>query len=108
MCIEIDSRCVILNIMQANETVELRQLVEFAVEMKKRDNEVYVDISDASVLTIIEEYGEVFTLTGNTITWTECARGGRFKEREFLDKTVNRDFDPGVRDHLHECAKMMA
>jgi len=105
MCIQIDSRCVILNVMQANESVELGQLAAFAVAFKKRVHGAYVDISDASVFSVIEEYREVFSLTGNTI----IRKGdfGSFSKQEFLDRTVNRRFSDDVRKHLHECATIV-
>lgn len=108
MCVEIDSLCVILNIMQVNETVELRQLAEFAAELKKLENEVYVDISGASVFAVIEEYQEVLTLTGNTIAWTDKDSAGLLTDRAFLDNTINRHFKPEIVSHLHACADMTA
>ena len=103
MCIQIDSRCVILNIMQVHERVELSQLKTFAIAFKQRVHEAYVDISDASVFGAIEDNQEILSLTGNTIDRTEAF--GSFAEREFLDKTVNRHFDDTIRSLLHECAE---
>lgn len=104
MCIQIDSRCVIFNVMQANQSVELSQLTAFAAAFKQRVNGAYVDISDASVFSVIEDYPELLSLTENRIVRNGAF--GSFSQREFLDKTVNRHFPLVVRQHLHECATM--
>lgn len=104
MCIQIDSRCVILNIMQAKERVDLPELAAFAVAFKKKVHAAYVDISDASVFSVIEEYAEVISLTGDVIVRKEGF--GLFARRDFLDKTINRHFSDDVRKHLQECANI--
>ena len=102
MCIQIDSRCVILNILQAKGSVDLSQLTAFAVAFKARVNRSYVDISDASVFGAIEEYAAILSLTDNTITPRDDF--GAFADSGFLDRTVNRQFPADVQKHLHECA----
>ena len=104
MCIQIDSRCVILNIMQAKASVRLSQLAAFATAFKSRIHAAYVDISDDAVMSVIEEYAEALSLNENTIV--RSGGFGRYADREFLDKTVNRHFSEDVRRHLHECAAL--
>ena len=106
MCIQIDSRCVILNVMQAHNSVDLGQLAAFAVAFKARVHEAYVDISDASVFSVVEEYPEVFALIGNRIVRKGDVNS--FAKQEFLDMTINSHFSVDVRNHLHECAKALS
>ena len=104
MCIQIDSRCVILNLMQVKASVDLSQLVAFATAFKEKVHAAYVDISDDSVFSVIEEYAHVLLLNENTIIRSEGF--GDYAKQDFLDKTVNRHFPEKVRKHLHDCAAL--
>ncbi len=106
MCIHIDSRCVILNVLQAKAQVDLAQLANFAAAFKQKFHHAYVDISDASVFSVIEEYPEVVSLNGNEIARQDGF--GSFSTRDFLDKTVNRRFSVDIREHLRQCAEATA
>lgn len=106
VCIDIDSRCVILNVLQAREQVTLPQLAAFAAAFKQRVHNAYVDISDASVFSVIEEYPEVVGLTGNLITREPGFEA--FRTRRFVDDTVNRHLPANIRRHLQECAEATA
>jgi len=102
MCIYIDSRCVILNIIQAQESFDLSILDAFATALKKKVHNAYIDISDESVFTAIDNNRGVFHLEGTTIKRSEAF--GRFADRKFLDSTINRNFPDNVRTSLRECA----
>ena len=102
MCIQIDSRCVLFNILQANDSADLSDLKKFAVAFKAANHGAYVDISDASVYSTLEGNPDIFTLDGRTVRFADDP--GLFKNEEFLDKTVNRSFPPEVRQSLHACS----
>jgi hypothetical protein len=90
--------------MQAKESVNLSQLAAFAAAFKAKVHAAYVDISDASVFSVIEEYPDALSLKENVIVRSKGF--GSYAERDFLDKTVNRHFTDDVRKHLHECAAL--
>ncbi len=100
---QIDPRCIILNILQLHEQMDLSQLMEFAVEFKKRVHNAYVDICDNSVYGAIEANPNVFTLKGTTISRSQ--EFGKFGSREFLDETINREFPDKVKKHLKEVSE---
>ena len=102
MCIQIDSRCVLFNMLQAREHANLSSLQSFVTAVKVKINRSYVDISDASVFAVIEANPSIFFLEGKTVR-----RGNdfeRFAEKGFLDQTINRHLPEEVRKVLHECA----
>jgi hypothetical protein len=105
MCVQINSRCVLLNILQVRESTDLSDLVRFAVAFKGKVHDAYVDISDASVFSVLENNTDIFELTGRTVTRTD--KFAKFENREFLDMTINRHLPPNVRKSLHECADSM-
>lgn len=105
MCIHIDSRCVLLNILQVRESTDLSDLLGFAVALKKKVHNAYVDISDASVFSVLEDNPDIFKLTGSTVS--RVGLFVHFTETAFLDRTVNRHLEPDVQESLHECATSM-
>ena len=102
MCIQIDSRCVLFNMLQAREHADLASLQSFVTAVKIKINRSYVDISDVSVLAVIQENPSIFFLEGKTVR-----RGNdfkRFAEKGFLDQTINRHLPEEIREVLHDCA----
>lgn len=102
MCLEIDSRCVIFNMLQVNKEIHLAQLATFATAFKQKVNAAYVDISDTSVFSVVEEYRGLISLSGDVIVREEGFRS--LLRQDFLDRTINRHLAPEVCHQLHECA----
>ena len=102
--IEIDARCVILNMLQAKESFNLSYLSVFASALKKKVPTSYIDICDDSVLWIVESYPDQIILKEDTIS-----RGPKwelFADAEFLDKSINLQYSEEVRRYIHECAAL--
>ena len=105
MCVQINSRCVLLNILQVRESTDLSDLVRFAVAFKGKVHDAYVDISDASVFSVLENNADIIQLNDRTVTRT--TKFANFEDRAFLDDTVNRHLPSSVRESLHMCAEGM-
>ena len=99
----IDSRCAIFNMLALCSSFELSRLHYFAVALKRRMHDAYVDISDNAVLGTIESYPSLLSLEEDVISRSESF--GAFAEQTFVDETINRIFAPYIREHLHASAE---
>ena len=101
--IEIDARRVIFNILLFHDSFNLSQLPVFADAFKQRINEAYVDISNNAIFDIIEEYPKILIFEKDVISRGKTF--GLFANRDFIDRTLNREFSQDICEHLHAAAK---
>lgn len=102
MCIQIDSRCVLFNVLLTHESTDFAHLKAYVTLVKQRVTQVYIDISMSSIMGAVEENHELFKFEGNKIR--RRAAFTSFAQRDFIDRTINRHLPVAVRDSLHECA----
>ncbi len=86
----IDARCVLFNMLANREFLNLNELTSFAEKLKKKHNNVYVEISDKAIFSAIETYSSIFKLEENVVYKKEGY--GKLADRDFLNDTVNRNF----------------
>jgi hypothetical protein len=107
MCVYIDSRCVLFNILQAtNDEVDLSALGSFRQLVEDEIPNVYVDISYASVLSVLEDYSAYIVKEGDSLKRTKGF--GRFGDIKFLNDTINRSFSEELRKAIHEASSEAA
>ena len=101
--IDIDARCVIFNILLFHESVKLSQLSVFADTFKQKVNNSYINITDDAVFDIIEKYSGTVILEKDIISRGKTF--GLFANRDFIDRTLNREFSHEICEHLYNSAK---
>lgn len=102
MCIQIDSRCVLFNVLQAREIADWPVFRSFVAALKARAPRVYVDISDASIAAAIRDNACFFVLEGRSVRRRPSFEP--FLNQSFLDATINRHLPAQTRTCLHEAS----
>ena len=98
--IEIDARCVIFNLMQTREQLDISVLADFATNLKKLIPSAYVDISTKSIESVLQQYSNIFSFDGNVIKRKEGF--SRLASRDFINSTINYQFSKQTRKHLED------
>ena len=99
----IDIRCVLLNLLQNRDKIHLSDLKKFAEDLTQKVNETYIDITDNALYGYLEDNPSICFIEddvihrGKSFNWEFC-------DRDFINRTVNREFSQKVKDALQECS----
>jgi hypothetical protein len=92
----IESRCLLFNLATKLDKITRSDIIRFSVEFSMSNHGIYSDVSDKSVMGVVEDYSDIFSLDGDDIvvknSWS----------KEFLDTTLNSHFSEKVKEKIHE------
>jgi len=100
----VSPRHLILTALCKHGSFNLRILYDTAVKLKSKmfDKKfgVYIDICGNSVCDFLDRYESILDVDGDIVNKGESFSS--FGEREFLDKTINKEFPPQMKDILFD------
>ena len=97
----IDARCVLYNLICERNNITREHINAFATHLKQNEHTAYIEIDDDSIYSAVESNPGVFEMRNDII----CRGGNSWHiDRDFLDKTINREFSKGLRDKIHEAS----
>lgn len=100
MCVYIDSRSVLANLLVMTQCVTLETLRQFRKGVKEKAPQTYIDISDDSILRAIENNPSMFSYKDGFVTRAEGFVS--FLDDYFVDETINYRFPDKIKKVIKE------
>ena len=98
MLVELDARCIMLNLLGNNRRASLSELCLYKRRIVDRVVQpIRIDISNKAVRSVVENSPTMFSIEGNVLHLHE-----NYFDNSFLDQTVNIDLPQAIRMILHE------
>lgn len=100
MCVVVESRCILANILAYTDVATPNALANCAAQLRAKAPYAYVDISDEGVLCAVENDAELFSLSKGGVVRARNAQP--LLKRDFLNRTVNAPLSNELKKALEE------
>lgn len=98
MCHQIDSSVLIMNILKNRDNCSIKELIRIKESLENEIPNVYINISDNSIFSTIENHPRMIKWDDYTIE--KVSDSDEFFETDFIDRCFNVDIFEPIRERV--------